>query len=41
MKTFTLEEANALLPIVESLLGQAIAAKEEAERLEGEVQSLR
>jgi hypothetical protein len=41
MKTFTLEEANALLPVVESLLGQAIAAKEEAERLEGEVQSLR
>jgi hypothetical protein len=41
MKTFTLEEANALLPVVESLLGQAIAAKEEAERLEGEIQSLR
>jgi hypothetical protein len=41
MKTFTLEEANALLPIVESLLGQAITAKEEAERLEAEVQSLR
>lgn len=41
MKTFTLEEANALLPVVESLLEQAIAAKEEAERLEGEVQSLR
>ncbi|HEY3989976.1 MAG TPA: DUF2203 domain-containing protein [Acidobacteriaceae bacterium] len=41
MKTFTLEEANALLPVVESLLDQAIAAKEEAERLEGEIQSLR
>ncbi len=41
MKTFTLEEANGLLPIVESLLRQAIAAKEEAERLEGEIQSLR
>jgi hypothetical protein len=41
MKTFTLEEANALLPVVESLLGQVIAAKEEAERLESEVQSLR
>lgn len=41
MKTFTLEEANALLPVVESLLELAIAAKEEAERLEGEVQSLR
>ena len=41
MKTFTLEEANALLPVVESLLEQAIVAKEEAERLEGEVQALR
>ena len=41
MKTFTLEEANALLPVVEGLLEQAIAAKEEAERLEGEIQSLR
>ncbi len=41
MKTFTLEEANALLPVVESLLGRAISAKEEAERLEGEIQSLR
>jgi hypothetical protein len=41
MKTFTLEEANALLPVVESLLGQAITAKEEAERLEADMQSLR
>lgn len=41
MKTFTLEEANALLPVVESLLGQVIAAKEEAQRLESEIQSLR
>jgi hypothetical protein len=41
MKTFTLEEANALLPVVESLLGQAITAKGEVERLEGELQSLR
>jgi len=41
MKTFTLEEANALLPVVESLLRQVIAAKEEAERLESEIQSLR
>jgi hypothetical protein len=41
MKTFTLEEANALLPVVESLLGQVISAKEEAERLESEIQSLR
>ncbi|MFL6427677.1 MAG: DUF2203 domain-containing protein [Acidobacteriaceae bacterium] len=41
MKTFTLEEANALLPVVESLLEQVIASKEEAERLEGDIQSLR
>ncbi|MGA9719588.1 MAG: DUF2203 domain-containing protein [Acidobacteriaceae bacterium] len=41
MKTFTLEEANGLLPVVESLLERAISAKEEAERLEGEIQSLR
>jgi hypothetical protein len=41
MKIFTLEEANALLPVVESLLDRAIRAKEEAERLEGEMQLLR
>jgi len=41
MKTFTLEEANALLPVVESLLGRAITAKESAEALEREIQSLR
>lgn len=41
MKTFTLEEANALLPVVESLLGRAISAKESAEGLEREIQSLR
>ena len=41
MKTFTLEEANAMLPVVESLLGQAISAKETAELLEREIQSLR
>jgi hypothetical protein len=41
MKIFTLEEANALLPVVESLLDRAIQAKEEAERLDGEMQSLR
>ena len=41
MKTFTLEEAQALLPVVESLLERAIAAKEEAERLEGDMQALR
>lgn len=41
MKTFTLEEANSLLPVVESLLERTIAAKEEAERLEREIQALR
>jgi hypothetical protein len=41
MKTFTLEEANALLPVAESLLERAIIAKEDAERLEGEIQALR
>jgi hypothetical protein len=41
MKTFTLEEAQGLLPVVESLLERAIAAKQEAERLEGEMQALR
>jgi hypothetical protein len=41
MKTFTLEEANALLPVVDSLLGRAISAKETAERLESDIQSLR
>lgn len=41
MKTFTLEEANSLLPVVESLLDRATSAKDEAERLEGEIQALR
>lgn len=41
MKTFTLEKANALLPVVESLLDRAIESKAAAERLEGELQSLR
>lgn len=41
MKTFTLEEAQGLLPLVESLLERAITAKDEAERLEGELQALR
>jgi hypothetical protein len=41
MKIFSLEEANALIPVVESLLDRAIGAKEEAERLDGEMQLLR
>lgn len=34
MKTFTLDEAQALLPVLESLLGRAIEAKEAATDLE-------
>jgi hypothetical protein len=41
MKTFTLEEANSLLPVMESLLARAMSAKEAAENLEREVQALR
>jgi hypothetical protein len=41
MKTFTLEEANSLLPVMESLLARAMSAKEAAESLEREVQALR
>ena len=41
MKTFTLEEAQALLPVLESLLKRAIEAKQAAEEIEGELQQLR
>lgn len=34
MKTFTLDEAQALLPVLESLLGRAIEAKDAATELE-------
>lgn len=34
MKTFTLDEAQALLPVLESLLGRAIDAKDAATELE-------
>jgi hypothetical protein len=34
MKTFTLDEAQSLLPVLESLLKRAIAGKQEAEAVE-------
>jgi hypothetical protein len=34
MKTFTLEEAQSLLPVLESLLKRAIEGKQEAEQVE-------
>jgi hypothetical protein len=40
MKTFTLEEAQSLLPLVESLLKRAIESKREAEAAEGRVAEL-
>jgi hypothetical protein len=40
MKTFTLDEAQALLPIVEALLNRAIEAKEALSGLEEEQQEL-
>jgi hypothetical protein len=40
MKTFTLDEAQALLPIVEALLNRAIEAKEALAGLEEEQQKL-
>ena len=40
MKTFTLDEAQALVPILESLLNRAIEAKQAAGELEEEQQDL-
>jgi hypothetical protein len=40
MKTFSLDEAQSLLPILESLLRRAIDAKESAGTIEGELQML-
>jgi hypothetical protein len=40
MKTFTLDEAQALLPLVQSLLGRAIESKEAAGKLQEEMQEL-
>jgi hypothetical protein len=41
MKTFSLAEAQRLLPVLQGLLERAIASKREAERLEEEHQQLR
>lgn len=40
-KTFTLEEAHALLPVLRSLLKRAMEAKELIERVEKELQDLK
>jgi hypothetical protein len=40
MKTFTLDEAQALLPVVESLLNRAIEAKQAASDLQEEMSAL-
>lgn len=41
MKIFTLDEAQALLPVLESLLKRAIEGKKAAESIEGRMQELR
>ncbi len=41
MRTFSLDEAQSLLPVLEALLARAMEGKEEAERLDGEMQLLR
>jgi hypothetical protein len=40
MKTFTLDEAQSLLPVLEALLRRAREGKEAAERMEGELADL-
>jgi hypothetical protein len=40
MKTFTLEEAQSLLPVVESLLKRAIDGKQSAEEIEADLNDL-
>ncbi|HEX3472960.1 MAG TPA: DUF2203 domain-containing protein [Silvibacterium sp.] len=40
MKTFTLDEAQALLPVLEALLKRAIEGKRAAESIEGRLQEL-
>jgi hypothetical protein len=40
MKTFTLDEAQALLPVLEALLKRAIEGKKAAESIEGRLQEL-
>ena len=39
-KTFTLEEAQSLLPVLESLLRQAIEGKKQAESIDAEFQEI-
>jgi hypothetical protein len=39
-RTFTLDEAHSLLPVLESLLRTAITAKESIERFEAELEAL-
>lgn len=41
MKTFSLDEAQSLLPVLESLLKRAIEGKKSAEEKEAELQQLR
>lgn len=40
MKTFTLDEAQSLLPVVESLLNRALEAKQAASELQAEMTAL-
>ena len=40
MKTFSLDEAQSLLPVLETLLRRAIEAKKRAEKIEEELQEL-
>lgn len=40
MKTFTLDEAQSLLPVLESLLKRAMAGKQAAEEAEGKISEL-
>ena len=40
MKTFTLDEAQSLLPVLEALLKRAIEGKQAAEQIEGELSEL-
>ena len=40
MKTFTIDEAQSLLPVLESLLNRAIEAKQAAECIEGKLSEL-
>ena len=40
MKTFTLDEAQSLLPVVESLLNRALEGKQAAEEIESELNAL-